>query len=63
MMTPEERFERIEANLDLVVDQIALLGNRVDKTSATVEQLADIVASLVRNGYAGKGRKRSWACD
>jgi 3-hydroxyisobutyrate dehydrogenase-like beta-hydroxyacid dehydrogenase len=61
-MTPEERFERIEPQLELVArylthmaergdrnaEGLEQLGARVDQTSRDVAKLVDAVTSLVR---------------
>jgi hypothetical protein len=58
-MTPEERFERIEAQLELLANfmsqsaeridrQIEQLGRRADQTSRDVAAVAEAVATLAR---------------
>ncbi len=48
-MTPEERFERIETQLELLAHYGVNTADRLDKLAERVEQLADSVGQTSRD--------------
>lgn len=57
-MTPEERFERIETQLELVVRYLSHSGDRIDRNAETIAGLSsrmDQLTSRMDQGFAQLG--------